>query len=288
VKSAWRNALCSIQLLAAVAFAAACERIVDPALPPTATVLVPPPVYEKWWTMTESCSGVTRRMSDVSWFVVPGVTQFQLNGEAVSGYWTEGSNRIVLADSSRLDGSVVRHEMLHALIKGSGHPRSAFLEKCAGLVSCTEQCVADAGAFPTVTFSAPRVPTDSIDVSVQLVPGLPTATVDEGVFALIVTAQNRLSHPVTANLQSLGGGLAAPFSYEVRALVGPGFRIVGALSQSDPSVTLFTAGETKKQYFDLVIGSAIRGRAVTNGSYRVTGWYGNHATVLSPVTIGQQ
>src|SRR5512140_245269 len=116
----------------AAVFAAACERIVDPAFPPTATQFVPPPVYDRWWAMTASCAGVTGSLSKVSWYVVPGVTEFQLKGQTVSGYWTQGSNSIVVADSSRLDGSVIRHEMLHALIRGTGHPRSAFLEKCAG------------------------------------------------------------------------------------------------------------------------------------------------------------
>ena len=146
MKRAWGNALCSFQLIAAVAFATACERIVDPALPSTAAVFVAPPVYTRWWALAESCTGVRRPLANVTWFVVPGVSLFQLGDQDVSGYWTAGSNRIVLADNSRLDGAVVRHEMVHALIRTSGHPRSTFLEKCAGLVSCTAECVADAGA----------------------------------------------------------------------------------------------------------------------------------------------
>ncbi len=286
VKPTCRNALYSIQLVAAVAFATACDPIVDPALPTTATLFVPPPVYEKWWAMTETCSGVPRPLEDVAWFLVPGVSSFQLNKEAVSGYWTQGSNRVVLAGASRLDGSVVRHEMLHALIRTSGHPRSYFLGKCAGVVSCTPRCVSDAGQFPSASVAAQPVLADSIDVSVALIPGTPTVAVDSGVFSMVITAHNRASHPVTVPSSSLNSGFTAPFSFEIR--LSQVARIAGTLDLDDPSVTTFAAGETKKQYFDFVIGNALKDRTVTSGVYRVTGSYSTHSAVLTSVVIGQQ
>lgn len=286
VKPTLRNALCSIQLISALAFATACERIVDPALPTTATLLVPPPVYSKWWALAESCSGVSRPLENVTWFVVPGVSSFLLNKEAVSGYWTGASNRIVLAESSVLDGAVVRHEMLHALIRTSGHPRSAFLGKCAGLVSCTPRCVSDAGVLAISDVIGPALPADSIDVSVQLLPNPPVSDIDGGVFFLVVSAHNRASRPVTVSLNSVTGTLAAPFSFEIRALFRPGLRITGLLDLDDFSTTTFAAGETKKQYFDFTIGNVIRGRTVTTGVYQITGWYGSKPAVLTPVTIG--
>lgn len=285
VKAAWRNALFPVQLIAAVAFATACERIVDPALPSTATLFVAPPVYDKWWAMAESCSGVTRPLANVSWFVIPGVSLFQLGNQVVSGYWTAGSNRIVLADASRLDGAVVRHEMLHALIRISGHPRSAFLEKCAGIVSCAPECVADAGPAGTSNIAYPVVPPDSLDISIQILPDPPTLGVDNGVFSVIVSARNRAPFPVNVSLPLVGGLPVAPFSFEIRSLVAPGPRITGVLDLSDPSVTTFAAGETKRQYFDFVIGSLVRNRTVAPGPYRFTGFYGARAAILTPITI---
>jgi len=287
VKLHWRSSLLGIQLIAVAVFATACEHhIVDPALPSTAIAFVPPPVYAKWWATTESCSGVTGSLASVTWYVVPGVSEFQLKRETVSGYWTEASNTIVIADSSQFDGSVVRHEMLHALIRTSGHPRSAFLERCAGVVSCTSQCVADAGPAPKLSVTPPTVPADSLEIGLQLSPDPPSVGIDGGVFSLIVSVRNPTDHPVVASLTGSGGVVSAPFSYEIRAAFSPGVKIQGALNLSDPSITRFAAGETKRQYFDFVIGNVVKNRTVTNGVYRISGSYGGHSAFIAAVTIG--
>jgi hypothetical protein len=284
VKPTWRNALLSFQTIAAVVLATACERIVDPALPSTASSFTPPPVYTRWWGMVESCSGVSRPLADVTWFVIPGFA-FQLSGEIVTGYWTAGSNRIVLADSARFDGLVVRHEMLHALIRQDGHPRSAFLGKCAGLVSCTPECVADAGPSGTTNIGYPSVPPDSLDVSIETLPNPPTVSVDGGVFSVVVSARNPASHPVNISLPTPGGAPVPPFSYEIRELTPPGRRISGSFELADQSVTTFAAGETKRQYFDFIIGDVFRNRTVPSGRYRFTGSYATHSASLSPIVI---
>ncbi|HUQ48443.1 MAG TPA: hypothetical protein VM053_09400 [Gemmatimonadaceae bacterium] len=282
----WRKALLSVQMIAAVAFfTTACERIVDPDLPSTAHAFSPPLVYDKWWKMVESCSGVTRPLADVTWFGVSG-SSFQLQKELVTGYWSAGSNRVVLADSSRLDGAVVRHEMLHALVRQPGHPRSAFLEKCAGLVSCTKECVADAGPASQDYLSYPAASMDSFDISIQVLPNPPSLSVDGGVFSVVVSARNRTSHPVSLSLPIINGVPAAPFAFEIRALSAPAAAIGGILNLSDPSVTTFAAGETKRQYFDFNIGSVIRNRTIAPAAYRVTGWYATRSVALSPVVIG--
>lgn len=272
------------QLIAAAAFVAACDRIVDPALPSTAASFTPPLVYDKWWSMVESCSGVSRPLANVAWVGIPGST-FQLKGQFVTGYWTAASNRIVLADSARLDGSVVRHEMLHALIRQSGHPRSAFLEKCAGLVTCSRECVEDAGPASSDYVGYPAVSLDSIETSIQILPNPPTLGVDGGVFSIVVSARNRTSHPVKLTLPLVNGVPVAPFSFEIRGLGTPSPRIAGFLDISDPTVTTFSAGETKRQYFDFNIGSVVRNRTVAPAGYRFTGWYATNAAVLTPIVI---
>jgi hypothetical protein len=236
--------------------------------------------------MVESCSGITGSLSKLTWYDVPGVTEFQFNGQIVSGYWTRGSNSIVLADSSQLDGSVVRHEMLHSLIKASGHPRSEFLEKCAGLVSCTPQCVTDGGPAPASNLVLPSLPADSLVVTVELAPKTPTINVDGGVFSVVVLAHNPKPYAVT--IPQTGAALAGfeSFSFQVRPEFSVGQRIAGGLSLSDPSVSTFAAGETKRQYFDFRIGTILRNRTVSPGVYRVTGSYGSRSAILTPVTVG--
>jgi len=272
-------------MLAAVAFAAACDRIVDPPLPTTAVAFVPPPVYARWWALTTTCAGISRPLAEVSWYVVPGVTQFNLRHETVSAYWTQGSNSIVIADSSVLDGSVVRHEMLHSLVRTRGHPRSAFLEHCLGIVSCTPECVADAGPAPSVGELGPVVPPDSIETQIDFLPNPPSTNIDGGVFSMVISAHNPADHPVVVPLLTSGGLVIAPYSFEIRPAFSPGGRIFGSLSLVDPAVTRFAAGETKRQYFDFVIGQVMRNRTVTNGVFRVTGSYGTHSTVIPQYTI---
>lgn len=280
-----RSALYGAQAVAAIASAVACDRIVDPPLPTSATAFVPPPVYAKWWAMTTTCSGLSGSLEKISWYVVPGVTEFKLNKEAVSAYWTEGSNSIVVADSSVLDGSVVRHEMLHSLVRTSGHPRSAFLDHCLGVVSCTSSCVSDAGAPPSFGATGPAVPPDSIDVGVYFLPNPPASNVDGGVFTMVVSARNSADHPVSVSLLSPNGVVATPFSYEIRQAISPGGRLVGSINSMDPALTRFTAGETKRQYFDFVIGRTFRNRTITNGVYRIAAAYGSHSTIISQFTI---
>jgi len=137
--------------------AVACSSIVDPALDPRAVPFQPPPVYARWWSMVQSCSGLQGSLSDVSWYQVPGSGTVSYSGDEVAGYWALKDSRIVLGGEAVLDGSVVRHEMLHALVrKASGHPREYFLQRCAGLVVCGPTCVADGGPPPNIDATVQR------------------------------------------------------------------------------------------------------------------------------------
>jgi len=83
----------------------------------------------------------------------------------------------------------------------------------------------------------------------------------------------------------VAGVPVAPFAYEIRSLGTPGPRIAGTFELSDQSVTTFAAGETKRQYFDFNIGTAVRNRTVAPAGYRFTGSYATHAAVLTPIVI---
>ena len=136
----------------------ACSEIT--ALPAGSQPFDPPESYQLWWNLTKACSGGNGNLADIRWFVVPGATTIHDGNADVNGFWSEDGNRIVLAEHSQLTGSLVRHEMLHALTRRSGHSRSDFLEKCGGTVACIEQCIRDAGPAPRPPAGTPEVPPD--------------------------------------------------------------------------------------------------------------------------------
>ena len=140
-------------MVAALGALGACKSLTDPALPGNAAVFDAPAIYTQWWSAVEQCSGLTGSLSAVTFYVVPGNSVNDGRDGDVSGYWSKASNRIVLAGAYTNNGPLVRHEMLHALIQGVGHPALYFQQKCAGVVVCVKTCltaasqiVADASA----------------------------------------------------------------------------------------------------------------------------------------------
>jgi hypothetical protein len=122
-------------LLALVA-GISCGHLTDPPLPANAQVFVPPPVYAEWWTMVESCSGLSGSLANIQWYSTTSLLwDPNDHDEAIAGYWSLASNRIVLYTNDTIAGGVVRHEMLHALVRSAGHPRWAFLQACGGVVT---------------------------------------------------------------------------------------------------------------------------------------------------------
>ena len=188
-------------------FVAACwERA---TLPESAIPFSPPSVYAHWWAMTEQCSGLAEPMTDISWYQVPGVSAFSAHDTYLAGEWLSSGNRIVLADSASGEGALVRHEMLHALLQRGGHDREYFLGRCAGVVSCLKECVADAG--PASVAPAPLVTPESLEVSATADPVRPSVSIDEGYFTVTVTARNTAAHPVMLPATSAYNGPAQTF-----------------------------------------------------------------------------
>jgi len=112
-----------------------CQTVTDPPLPGDAIRFAPPPVYAQWWTITEACSGITRPLDAVEFYRIPNASTIpdKTYGE-IAAYWSPAGNRIVLADFYQMQGQLVRHEMLHALLRVSGHPPAYFQGRCAGVV----------------------------------------------------------------------------------------------------------------------------------------------------------
>jgi hypothetical protein len=251
--------------------AIACHEVTA-ALPPSSQRYTPPPVYQLWWEMTEACSGHTGSLSAIQWYVVPGADSISDGSDAVAGYWSSGDNRIVLIDAGQFNGPLVRHEMLHALIRVDGHPRSEFVERCGGIVDCRVTCVGDAGPPPTPPAGTPHVPPDSLVLGIELQPTTPGVNTFDGYFTIAVTARNPADHPVIAMLQPSGNG--DPSVSFTCSLQGAGGRLSFTSWAWDPEATYFAAGETKRQVFDLVEGTAPGVANIGLGEFAAHGAFG--------------
>jgi hypothetical protein len=121
----------------AVAVVAACGSELTDPLPKGAVALDPPPViYSVYWGEVEQCSGETADFSSIKWYYVPGDGGFQSGNSAdVVGVWEPQGNSITLAQYVMDNPLVVRHEMLHAILKRTDHPPQYFADYCAVLVS---------------------------------------------------------------------------------------------------------------------------------------------------------
>ena len=260
-----------------------CDRLVDPPLPEDAEVFTPPAVFATWWQMTEACSGLTGSLSAVTWYKTNEVLRDPRTGDGLVGYWSAPGNRIVMSSLFIRDGAAVRHEMLHALIRQPGHPRSQFLGKCGGTVSCASACVADAGAYPIPPETPISVGSESIDITVDIVPQNPTSAQDDGFFTITVAVRNLSPHWATIAPLSSGPGDFETFRFEVS---GPSGGMTGAEIGEDPSQKIFAPGETKRHVFDFVIGDDAFGRQLPAGDYVVRGGYSPYWSQQRAFSVG--
>jgi hypothetical protein len=230
-----------------------CGHLIDPPLPPDAQLFLPPPVYARWWAMVESCSGIERPLANVQWYSSEnGVRDPDNSDDLVDGYYSLAGNRIVLISNDTLDGGIVRHEMLHALLRVRGHPRSAFLQSCAGTVSCARGCVDDAGPVPPTDPATAKVAPLQLEVTSAVSPVNPGSSVDGGMFTFTITVRNPFPYPVIALLpRPHGAGTPISYPYAIRATDGSGVS-AGDLAY-DPGVTYFSAGASKHDVIDAFV-----------------------------------
>jgi hypothetical protein len=252
---------------------AACGSITDPQLPSGTRRFTPPPVYQTWWSMAQECSGRDGSLSNVEWYVVSGVADFEHQGRMVSGYWSKASNRIVVAEKAVFDGPLVRHEMLHALEHDVDHERSPFLERCGGVVVCITSCLTEAGRPPAPRPGLARVPAESMLIDVKVNPAEPGQRIDEGHFRLTITVHNPRRDSVVVLLpSSRDAAPPAAFSFVVRS------ETMGLWYEDrawDPGMTTFGPGETRRAVYDFRTAAKFDGlRALPPGSYNVRGGFG--------------
>ena len=265
-------------IIGLVLFALACRDLTDPPLPSGAVRFTPPPVYARWWAITEACSGRTSALADVTWYVVPFVSNIERGGRWVRGYWSAASNQIVLAGTVQLDGPTVRHEMLHALVQRAGHSEEMFIRRCGGVVAC-EGCVkgADDGSGPPDPASV-AVLSDFLEVAVDIAPSDPSAPGGEGFVTITVTARNPADHPIVV-IRETNGMLT--FFHEVD---GHGEdRVRGLPAVSYPALTRFAAGETKRHVFDIPLLEDGYGPGLGRGTYVIHAGYGRKVMARSLV-----
>lgn len=282
--AAWT--LLTVPVVAAILGLAACDGLVAP-LPSDAEEFSPPAVYTTWWKMTEACSGQTGSLGAITWFKTDQALRDPRTGEQIVGFWTSGSNRIVLMTGVVLDGGTVRHEMLHALLRKSGHARNQFLGKCAGAVNCQGSCIRDAGPYQQPPETPIHVRGDSIEISVDIEPRNPNSTYDGGSFSMTVLVRNRSSHWATVpSMYSYvfpGYDSTRTFEFDLR---GPAGGISGGEIRLDPSEWIFAPGETKKQVFDFAIGNDLFAHELPPGNYIARGGYSDYWSTDSTFVIG--
>ena len=268
-----RGVRVSLVLLSAVlSTLLACDSATEP-LPDGTRLLSAPPVYQVWWSMTESCSARSGQFAAIDWYVVPGVAQFTHKGEPVSGYWSSAGDRIVIAERAMLDGGLVRHEMLHALIGGrGGHSREAFLEHCGGSVVCLGGCLRDVGVAPSVGGAVARVAPGEMRVDVAVDPPVPQRSLDDGHFRLVVTVTNPWPDSVVVLLPSSGSLPAESFSFRLNSgRTG----LWNTHHAWDPGVTVFGPGATHRAIFDFRLADRFDGvHDLPEGVYEVQGGFG--------------
>ncbi|HJQ21499.1 MAG TPA: hypothetical protein VJ867_14210 [Gemmatimonadaceae bacterium] len=262
-----RTSTRSVAAFSAAVIAAVLAACDWPTPPRNARLYAPPIVYARWWKMTEECSGRTARLADLKWYRTPGAV-VTLHGKQVAGYWASNGNFIVVAEDYMKFGRVVRHEMLHALVRQGGHPREDFLEKCAAIVDCPAECVAEAGTWtPPPEFV--DAPPESFTLSQEIT--LRDRESDGDRFLeLRVRALN--AHDSTLRLVVPDFPEFTPtFRY---LLFGPSGAVSNDVRANDPSQLFFAAGQAKEVLFDFPVSDTLTPRSVTTGEILVSGGFG--------------
>lgn len=289
-------------LVLGVGSAPGCRPPTDPPLPPGAERYAPPPVYARWWAVTEACSGITRPLAAVTWYAAPGLT-VPAGPQDASAYWSPAGNRVVVSRGLTLAGATIRHEMLHALLRAAGHPREAFLGRCAAVVDCTGPCVRDAGPGPRPDPATVVVPVTALRFSLAVDPPSPAAAPADGFLTFTVRVRNPAPFPVIVRAVAPGPGHAGDARDWARLpgfgfiVMGPRLTRTGGFVADDTASAAFGPGESRAKVFDLAVapgseglgrlpGQAFDGMALGRGHYTLSGTYGPMWSDTLGVTVG--
>jgi hypothetical protein len=187
--------------LVILALTGACVVLTEPAFPVDAVRISAPARFAAWWKVTEACSGLSGDFASVGWYVVP-TTRVTVAGYEFDGYtWEEGGSRIVLAQPMLTEGSLVRHEMLHALLQQrGGHPGAFFRDRCGDIVVCGPQCSEEAGTFRQPTHGDSILDPAALTRGASITPSIVSLSRDSGWMTIVVAARNDRPYPVWVRL----------------------------------------------------------------------------------------
>lgn len=272
------------RLLATALALAGCGDATGPApLPAGAASYTPPPVYARWWTLVEACSGLTGDFAAYAWYAAPGATVRTASGREAAAYTDPAARRVVLAAKYRDDGPTVRHEMLHALLgpayadPARWHPPAYFQGRCEGVVVCDAVGCQDAGPAPaSAPADAPTAAVSALDVRVDVLPTPTSRTGADTLLSVIVRVTNPGPGPVWVPLepspdQSPTATEVGGFGYEI-APAGGGPPYEGVWQLVARGRIPFAAGQTRRYVFD------VNAAGYPAGDYAALGRYNTRET----------
>lgn len=80
-------------------------------------------IYAQWWVATEACSSRSGEFTDITWFSALTISSSEL---LAFGLW-RAPHEIVIVRGYEEDEFIVRHEMLHDLLRGDpGHEDASW------------------------------------------------------------------------------------------------------------------------------------------------------------------
>jgi len=275
--------------LAALAIGA-CRDFTAP-LPSGARPFHPPPVYARWWALTEGCAQRSGSFAGYSWYVVPGNYAPTPSTPNASAYTDVNARRIVLAESVWGFGGTVRHEMLHALLgrdHASGtpaeiHPPEYFQGRCEGVVVCPESCTAAGPAPVTAPVDAPVLPVAALVLDIELLTSPASLSGPDSILSIIVRVTNPTANPAWVALEQ-SPVVSAPFTSYFSFGIMPAGRDTQLvrLVQSVPIAPVpFAAGQTRESVLDV----NLRAVGLSPGDYVVTGGFNTRAPVSTQLRI---
>lgn len=87
----------------------------------------PPSVYRLWHAQTVACVAIQRDFDRIRWYVVPGGNwrYSKHNQDLAAGVWIE-PDKIYIAEESLTTEWIIKHELIHYLIRLPKHPADVF------------------------------------------------------------------------------------------------------------------------------------------------------------------
>lgn len=268
----------------------ACRNATAP-LPDGARRFAPPPVYARWWGLTEACAGRAGDFAAYSWYVVPGNFTPLPSNPYAAGYADVTARRIILAGSIWDSGGDVRHEMLHALLgreytrdsPAVAHPPEYFQGRCAGAVACPGPC-AEAGPAPsTAPANAPELPLSGLLLNIELLTSPASWSGPDSILSIIVGVTNPSAEAMWVSLEA-SPAIAQPFTSYFSFQIAPAGRDTQLVSlvQSVPTGRIpFAAHQARTSVLDI----NLRGFRLSPGEYIVSGGFNTRPPLRASLRV---